>query len=89
VRLPDIIDGFDHASEPVSNDTPAAGSAGKVLLPAELYSLLPDVLYVGEPDEMRHRLSLGIRPQVFGALINAGELHPSDPVRGGLRHLPL
>ncbi len=66
-----VADVLDDAAEPVLDDAARAVAAGELLLERELDAFLAVVLDVGEADDVRRRLALGVLALVLAHLVDA------------------
>src|SRR5207237_7746488 len=73
-----LADVLDDTAEPVLDDPAGAVAAGEVLLEGELDALLAVVLDVGEADDVRRRLALGVLALVLAHFVDAADAELLD-----------
>ena len=69
-RVHGFTHGFDHTTQPVLDHSARTGLTGQLVLENELYALLALVFHIGEPHDVRGRLTLGVKALVLFDVVN-------------------
>ena len=84
-----LANAFDHAAQPVLDDTPRTRLARQRLVEGQFDAFLSLVFHIGEANDVGDGFAFGVLALVFLALVNAGNAEFADFSGNGFFHLAL